>query len=85
MNDIETIELTPSQKRALLLILQGYNVFLSGFAGTGKTWLLKMLAQLTGSPVNLYATFGLAAINLGGVTVSSHAALKLGLYKDSDD
>ena len=34
-------ELSPSQKNAYIKMMCGYNVFLTGHAGTGKTYLLK--------------------------------------------
>jgi hypothetical protein len=83
--NISTFELTRSQKTAYFHARSGKNVFISGVAGTGKTWLLKHLSELLGKPVELYATCGIAAINLGGVTVSSNSGLKLFGYEDDDE
>lgn len=72
--------LTKSQKFVLMNVKQGKNIFIQGVAGTGKTYLLKKLEELTGKTVRLYGTSGLASINLGGYTISSNNGLSLGLY-----
>lgn len=77
--------LTKSQKTVLFHIMNGKNIFIQGVAGTGKTWLLKNLENLTKKEVRLFATSGLASVNLGGHTVSSNYGLKLGLYDKEKD
>lgn len=84
MNISTLFELTRSQKLALFQASLGKNLFISGVAGTGKTWLLKHLEELLGKSVELYATCGIAAINLGGVTISSNSGLRLYGYEDDD-
>ena len=74
------MELTKSQKYVLMNIKMKKNIFIQGVAGTGKTWLLKNISELTGRNVQLFATSGLASVNLGGNTISSNYGLKLGLY-----
>jgi|GEM_PF-6056232 len=77
--------LTNSQKSVIQYIDLGWNVFITGVAGTGKTWLLKKLSDLSGKPVELFATSGMTAINLGGVTVSSNEALGLYGYEETNE
>lgn len=79
------MQLTKSQKFVCLKVKQKKNIFIEGVAGTGKTFLLKNLEQLTGKKVRLYATSGLASVNLEGYTISSNNGLKLGLYDLSKD
>ena len=74
---------TESQNNALNHIKSGKNVFITGVAGTGKTWLLQQIAIETGRPVELFATSGMTAINLGGSTISSNMALCLYGYEES--
>lgn len=75
--------LTPSQKRAYNAIMSGYNVFLSGHAGTGKSYLLrKVIDDLTkaGKNVVVAAPTGIAAINVGGTTLHRLFQLKPDVY-----
>lgn len=63
--------LTPdaSQQAALDLLDEGRNVFLTGGAGSGKTWVVKQWMARTDRQVVLTATTGVAALLLGGITV----------------
>lgn len=82
----ESNNLNPSQQKAFLCIQQNENIFISGIAGSGKTWLLTRLEKLlTGRPVLLTATSGIASIVLGGATVSSMNMLALLGYSQSDE
>ena len=82
--------LTKSQQKALDAIILGLNVFVSGVAGVGKTWILKNLHillkqhQAPKQEVYLFAATGMGAIMLGGATIGSKKALKLGKFNDSD-
>lgn len=55
----------------------GYNVFLTGSAGSGKTYLASQFANNTKLNVAVTATTGVAALNLGGETI--HRFLGLGI------
>lgn len=77
--------LTKSQKKVAYYAAKNKNLFIEGVAGTGKTFLLKSLQKLTKKNVELYATSGIASINLGGYTISSHNGLKLKCYKKTDE
>ena len=69
------------QALALEIILSGENVFLTGAAGSGKTFTLNQfikLAKNSGKKVSVTATTGLAATHLGGNTI--HAWSGIGIY-----
>ena len=69
------------QALALEIMLSGENVFLTGAAGSGKTFTLNQFIKLTknsGKKVSVTATTGLAATHLGGNTI--HAWSRIGIY-----
>lgn len=59
--------------------------FLTGKAGTGKTTLLKKIAEKTKKNFAIVAPTGVAAINAGGVTIHSMFGLPITLLIPSDD
>lgn len=66
------------QALALGIMLSGQNVFLTGAAGSGKTYVLNQfikLAKHDGKHVSVTATTGLAATHLGGTTIHSWSGL----------
>lgn len=66
------------QSTALGLLKSGQNVFLTGSAGTGKTYVLNQyIAYLReqGVPVAITASTGIAATHLGGQTIHSWSGL----------
>lgn len=74
--------LNQEQKKALDIMLSGGNVFLSGGAGTGKSYLirsfLKAVTNKKRKKVLLCAPTGVAAVNIGGVTL--HSAFHIPTY-----
>lgn len=73
------MSLTKDQKAALNTMNSGQNVFLTGYAGTGKSYVLrKFISQHHNLLVT--APTGIAALNVGGTTL--HRLLKL---RPSDD
>lgn len=86
---VEGIPLSHEQRKVIDLILnQRKNVFFTGSAGTGKSFLLKIIIQklLTrygkGS-IGISAPTGLAAANIGGQTIQR--LFGIGLGKESAD
>jgi len=73
-----------SQTEAIIQMLMGNNVFLSGPAGSGKSFVIRKYCELveTFNPrVKIYktSTTGLSAINIGGQTIQSFSGM--GIYK----
>lgn len=56
-------------------IEEGKNVFVTGNAGTGKSYLLNKLKKKYGDKLELTSTTGLAAVNIKGVTIHSWAGV----------
>ena len=67
--------LTAGQSAALHAMNAGRNVFLSGEAGTGKSFVLRTFLEQTDRNVVVCAPTGIAAINVGGTTL--HRAFKV--------
>lgn len=65
------VALTKKQEEALRLMHGAENVFLSGEAGTGKSYVLKRFLEETKKNVLVCAPTGIAAINVGGATLHS--------------
>ena len=66
------------QTLALEIMLAGRHVFLTGAAGSGKTYVLNQfirLAKHEGKYVSVTATTGLAATHLGGTTIHSWSGI----------
>ena len=81
-------DLNDEQIDASETILEGQNTFITGSAGTGKSFLLRYLVQELRekhgpNAVAVTASTGIAAINLGGQTVHSFAGI--GLSTGSSD
>ncbi|KAI0923745.1 hypothetical protein AcV5_010527 [Taiwanofungus camphoratus] len=79
------IDLSEEQKHILSLVLDGHSLFYTGSAGTGKSVLLreiitKLKQRYSTSPdaVAVTASTGIAACNIGGVTIHSFAGIGLG-------
>ena len=71
------------QPLALEIMLSGKNVFLTGAAGSGKTYLLNQFIRASraeGKKVSVTATTGLAATHLGGNTI--HAWSGIGVHDE---
>lgn len=69
--------LNEDQKYGFDLMNKGYNIFLTGDAGTGKSYLIKKFIETKEEQrknVMVVAPTGIAAINIGGVTI--HRAFK---------
>lgn len=79
----EKVELSPEQEKVIdLVINKKKNVFFTGSAGTGKSVLLKELAkklkEIYGEAFGLTASTGLAACNIGGMTLHGYLSIGIG-------
>lgn len=78
---VKEIVLNDDQKKAYELIKSKQNVFISGSAGTGKSALLDYILRHDSKiSTRVCALTGIAAINVGGVTI--HKLLDLHIEKD---
>ena len=74
------IELTTSQDKAIKLLDAGYNVFLTGKAGTGKSFLVDyFVAKHPEKNIVKCAPTGVAALNIDGVTIHRTFGVPLGV------
>ena len=75
-------ELNPIQNEGLKLMQKGYNVFLTGQAGTGKSHLLKVFTtwlKQNNKRYGVTSTTGVSALLIGGTTLHSWAGILLGM------
>jgi len=77
------------QKKALYSVLQGENVLICGPAGTGKSLLVKLIRKFLprkhpNSCLYVTASTGIAAINIGGMTLHSFAGVGLAQKSGND-
>lgn len=78
-HDNNVIALSPEQQHALQCVENGKNIFITGSAGVGKSFLLKeLLKSLPKRTTYLTASTGVAACNIGGMTLHSFAGIGLG-------
>ncbi|RUS19816.1 PIF1-like helicase-domain-containing protein [Endogone sp. FLAS-F59071] len=74
------VNLSDEQKRVIDIATQGYNVFFTGSAGVGKSFLLHSLVstlERTGLIVAVTAPTGIAAVQVRGCTLHSWAGVGL--------
>ena len=74
------------QSLALEIMLSGKSVFLTGAAGSGKTWTLNRfikLAKSSGKKVSITASTGIAATHLNGTTIHSWSGIGIMDYLPS--
>ena len=76
----ETHELNDDQQRVMDLVMGGSNVFFTGSAGTGKSYLIKRLftalSKKHGVGVIVTAPTGVAALLIGGSTIHRWAGIR---------
>ncbi|XP_066594179.1 ATP-dependent DNA helicase PIF1 [Prorops nasuta] len=72
-------EMTEEQKEVLKAVQCGRNVFFTGSAGTGKSYLLKKIISILPPDVTVAtASTGVAACHIGGITLHQFAGIGLG-------
>jgi ATP-dependent DNA helicase PIF1 len=77
-------ELSPEQNHALELLRSGENVFLTGGAGSGKSYLIRhFMQELDPKQTPILASTGAAAVLLGGRTF--HSFFGLGIMEGGVD
>lgn len=64
-------------ERVKSAILSGRNIFITGSAGTGKSFILNKLKEEFQN-LSITATTGASAVNVGGITIHSFAGLGIG-------
>lgn len=79
----EDEELTPGQLQAIEKIQKGENVFITGGAGTGKSFIVKVLKKLYHEEIKngqfvITSTTGRSAVDIGGRTIQSFAGFGTG-------
>lgn len=76
--------LTPEQKLALEMLQSGENVFLTGGAGSGKSYVVReFMKELSSQTMPVLASTGAAAVLLGGRTF--HSFFGLGIMEGGPD
>ncbi|XP_047128474.1 uncharacterized protein LOC100206110 isoform X1 [Hydra vulgaris] len=78
--DLEILKcLSAEQKKVLDIVKSGRNVFITGSAGVGKSFLLnELIKSQTKKGVYVTASTGVAACNINGTTLHSFAGIGLG-------
>ncbi len=75
----EIMSLTDEQERVVETVLEGKNVFFTGCAGTGKSTILRaIISLLPWAGTFVTASTGIAAVNVGGITLHSWAGIGRG-------
>ena len=82
---METVTLS-NEQQALFDYIEGSenNIFVTGRAGTGKSTLLTYLIENTKKKVAVCAPTGVAALNVGGVTIHSLFGFPFGILGTED-
>lgn len=71
------IHLSDEQKRVIAHLAHGGNALVTGSAGTGKSTLLSAIRERLDKHLPVVASTGIAAVNVGGLTIHSWAGLGL--------
>lgn len=72
VSSVKSVELNAEQQNALETMLSGKNCFLTGEAGTGKSTVIGEFLRRTNKNTVIVAPTGIAAVNIGGVTIHSY-------------
>ncbi len=77
-----------TQKDALNILKAGQNVFITGPAGSGKTFVVNQYIRYLkdhGVPIGITASTGIAATHMGGVTIHSWSGIGIKNYISEED
>ena len=75
---MEVTDLSPAQSAVVDSFEKGKNLFITGGAGSGKSYLLSFLKRnYAGRGLEVTASTGIAAVNIGGTTIHSWAGIGL--------
>ncbi len=75
---MELNTLSDKQQKVIELFLEGKNLFISGGAGCGKSYLLNFLKRnFANNGLEITASTGIASVNIGGSTIHSWAGIGL--------
>jgi len=80
------VKLTKEQQKAMELLESGANVFLSGEAGTGKSYVLNEFIRRyeKNKSIIVCAPTGIAAINVGGATIHRVFKAPIGIIRPGE-
>ena len=79
VSEFKVNEFSKSQQAVIELIKSKKNIFLTGIAGSGKSYLISRLRDtFPNKQIVLTSTTGISAFNIGGFTIYSYLALGLG-------
>ncbi|CCH46365.1 DNA repair and recombination protein [Wickerhamomyces ciferrii] len=86
---VQTLTLSEEQQHIIDLAKEGNSLFYTGSAGTGKSVLLRSMIKTMRNihgpgQVHVTASTGLAACNIGGITLHSFAGIGLGKEKTEE-
>lgn len=78
-NEVSYEGLSTGQRNVVERVMLGKNVFFTGCAGTGKSFVLRRIIELCGSKPGVFVTAmtGAASIQVGGTTLHSFAGVGL--------
>lgn len=81
--EVPPVVLSEEQNKIFSEVMRGQNVFFTGSAGTGKSVLLRQIIERlrnrSDDGLAVTASTGIAAVNIGGVTLHSWAGIGLGI------
>lgn len=69
------IVLSPEQSQVREDVRAGRNILVTGAAGTGKSFLLKLINEDSAGTLGICASTGIAALGVGGMTIHSWAGV----------